>query len=127
MSIARMLGNVRGTAAIEFAMVAPLFFMLLCGIIEGGLLTWTQVGLQHGAQAAARCASINLAICGTSASIQSYAAQQAFGLHIDPATFTFSAAAACGNQVTANYTFAFFSGYFGMPSLTLTAQSCYPK
>jgi Flp pilus assembly protein TadG len=126
MSIARMLGSVRGTAAIEFAMVAPLFFMLVCGVIEGGLLTWTQAGLQHGAQAAARCASINPAICGTNSDIQAYAAHQAFGLPVNPSTFTFTVSA-CGNQVSANYTFDFFSGYFGMPSLALTAQACYPK
>jgi Flp pilus assembly protein TadG len=126
MSIRRMLGNARGSTAVEFAAVAPLFFMLICGVIEGALLVWTQVGLQHGAQAAARCATVNPTTCGTSASIQNYAAQQAFGLNVATSTFSFSVAA-CGNQVSANYSFGFFSGYFGMPSLALAARSCYPK
>jgi Flp pilus assembly protein TadG len=104
-----------------------LFFMLVCGVIEGGLLIWTQVGLQHGAQAAARCASINATLCGTNTDIQNYALQQAFGLNVDPSTFSFSVAA-CGSQVSANYNFAFFSGYFfNTAPLTLAAQSCFPK
>lgn len=126
MSIVRMFGDVRGTAAIEFSMVAPLFFMLMCGVVEGGLLAWTQVGLQHGAQAAARCASVNLTRCAGETDTQAYAVQQAFGLNVPPSTFAVSDAT-CGKQVSANYTFHFLSGYFGMPSLALTAGYCYPK
>jgi len=122
-----MIRDARGTTAIEFALVAPLFFVLMCAVIEGGLVLWTQIGLQRGAQAAARCASVNPTLCGTSSDIQSYAAQQAFGLSVAPATFTFSPSA-CGNQVSANYNFAFFAGYFfNASALSLTAQSCFPK
>jgi Flp pilus assembly protein TadG len=126
MKLARIVHDQRGTSAIEFAMVAPLFFALLFGVIEGGLLLWTQLGLQHGAQVAARCASLNPSACGTASAIQNHAAQQAYGLAVSPSTFTF-AAAACGSQVSASYAYAFFSGYFGTPSLTLNAQACYPK
>ena len=38
-----------------------------------------------------------------------------------------SGAPACGNEVTASYTFVYLTQYiFSKPSLTLTAQSCYP-
>ena len=50
----------RGATALEFAILAPVFFLIIFGIIAFGLLFWTQVGLQHGAEMAARCASINL-------------------------------------------------------------------
>jgi Flp pilus assembly protein TadG len=126
MKLIRLLRDVQATSAVEFALTAPVFFLLLFGIIEGGLLTWTQTGLQHGAEAAARCASVNTTLCGTSAGIQNYAAQNAFGLNISPSTFVVSTPA-CGNQVTANYTFGFATKFFATHSMTLNAQSCFPK
>jgi TadE-like protein len=116
----------RGTAAIEFAMTAPAFFIILLGIIEGGLLLWTQLGLQHGVEMAARCASINASICGSTSAVQNYAAQQALGLSPPTSIFTVSTPA-CGNQVSANYTFQFLTTYFGLPTIAINAQSCFPK
>jgi Flp pilus assembly protein TadG len=126
MKLYRIVRDNGGATAVEFAITAPVFFVLLFGILEGGLLVWTQIGLQHGAEAAARCASINSTACGTTATIQNYAAQNAFGMTIDPTSFSVTTPA-CGNQVSATHTFVFASGYFGAPSLTLTAQSCFPK
>jgi Flp pilus assembly protein TadG len=118
-------GDARGASAVEFAITAPIFCMLLVGIIEGGLLLWTQIGLQHGTQMAARCATIDRSVCGSADQIQSYAAQQSYGLNPPSSTFTFSAAA-CGNQVSASYQFQLLSNYFGMPALQIRAQSCFP-
>lgn len=126
MSILRIIRDRRGASAVEFALTAPIFFAILFGMIDGGLLVWTQVGLQHGAEAAARCASVNLTVCGTPANIQQYAAQNAFGLSLSPSAFTVSTSA-CGNQVTANYAFGFMPTPFSPASLTLSAQSCFPK
>jgi hypothetical protein len=89
------------------------------------LLLWTQLGLQHSAEMAARCATVNKTICGSNSAIQSYAAQQAYGLSPSPSTFTVSTAA-CGTMVTANYTFNLISNYFGMSALALGAQACFP-
>jgi Flp pilus assembly protein TadG len=118
--------DVRGVTAVEFAMTAPVFFVMIFGIIEAGLLLWTQLGLQHGVELAARCASINTTVCNNASSVQSYAAQQAFGLNPSPETFTFSAVG-CGNQVTATYTFQFVTFLFPMPSISLNAQACFPR
>jgi Flp pilus assembly protein TadG len=115
-----------GAAAIEFALTAPGFLMLFTGILVCGLLLWTQMSLQHGAERAARCASVNSDVCGTVTDIQSYAAQQALGLNPPASTFTVTTPT-CGNQVSASYTFDFITKYFGLPSLTLGAQSCFPK
>ena len=49
--------DVRGATALEFALCAPAFFMLVMGIVELGLLVWMQLALQQGVEAAARCAS----------------------------------------------------------------------
>jgi Flp pilus assembly protein TadG len=87
---------------------------------------WTQIGLQHGAEMAARCATINATLCPTNdpAAIASYAAQQAYGLSLPTSTFTYSTPA-CGNQVNASYTFV-FPDILNIGSLTLKAQACFP-
>ena len=126
MKLTTLRGDERGATAVEFAMTAPVFFLILFGIIQGGLLLWTQLGLQHGAEMAARCAGVNKVLCGNNGAITNFAAQQAYGLNPPASTFTVSPAA-CGTIVTANYTFNFFiTTHFG-PRLDLTAQSCFPS
>jgi len=114
-----------GASALEFALTAPVFFLFIFGIIEFGLLFWTQLGLQHGTEMAARCASVNPALCPTTNAITSYAAQQAFGLSLPAQTFTYSTPV-CGNQVAASYAFQ-FPQILNLSPLTLTAQACFPS
>lgn len=106
-------------------MTAPVFFLFIFGIIEFGLLFWTQLGLQHGAELAARCATVNSTLCPNSSAITGYAAQQAFGLGLPSQTFTYSTPA-CGNQVSASYAFQ-FPQVLNLSPLTLTAQACFPS
>jgi Flp pilus assembly protein TadG len=126
MRLGRVWRDVRGVTAVEFAITAPVFFAIIFGMFEVGLLLWTQLGLQHGVEAAARCASVNATLCSDAASIRNYAAGQAFGLNPDPSTFTVSNAA-CGNQVSASYTFVFVTAYFPAPTLAVSAQACFPN
>ena len=144
--LAKILRDERGASALEFALTAPAFFLFLFGIIEFGLVLWTQIGLQHGAEVAARCASVaqasamlnlNVAQCPSSNAnstvsiaiplgpnaITSYAAQNAYGLSLPASTYTYSAQA-CGNQVNATYSFQFYGLSLG--PVTLSAQACSP-
>ena len=114
----------RGASALEFALTAPAFFLFIFGIIEFGLMFWTQLGLQHGAELAARCATVNPTLCPSSTAITSYAAQKAYGLNLPTQTFT-HAASACGNQVSASYAFH-FPQVLNLSPITLTAQACFP-
>lgn len=116
----------RGATALEFAILAPVFFLIIIGIIAFGLLFWTKVGLQHGAAMAARCASINTTLCpnGNPSAVTNYAMQQALGLSLPASTFTYSTPA-CGNQVSASFAFV-FPGILNLSPLTLTAQACFP-
>lgn len=115
-----------GSSAVELGLTAPFFFALLFGLIEGALVLWTQLGLQHATAMAARCASIDVSTCKDSGTVQSYAVQQSFGVNPPASTFSFSTPS-CGNEVSATYQFNFVTGYFGTPSLTLSALSCFPK
>jgi Flp pilus assembly protein TadG len=110
--------------------MAPLFLALTVGVVEVGLLMWIQLGLQHGVEMAARCATINTTLCNSTSDIQNFAAQNAYGLNPPGSAFTVSSppASPCGNQVTASYNFNWVTDYFfASPSLTLSARSCYPK
>jgi Flp pilus assembly protein TadG len=124
--LARIWQDQQGASAVEFAIIAPVFFLLIFGIIAVGLMFWTQIGLQHGAEMAARCASINTTLCpnGNPSAITKYAMQQALGLSLPSSTFTYSTPA-CGNQVSASYTFQ-FPDILNLGPLTLTAQACFP-
>ena len=43
-----------GSTAVEFGLTAPVFLAALFGVIELGMLFWTQLGLQHAAELTAR-------------------------------------------------------------------------
>ena len=118
--------NRSGSTAVEFAFTAPFFLGFMFAIVECAILLWTQYGLQYGAEAAARCATVDSTTCGTASQIASYAASKALGLNPPSSTFTASTAG-CGNLVQANYAYSFLTPFLGTPSVTLTAQSCFPK
>ena len=52
--LGRWSGNIRGSAAIEFAFIAPIFFALMFGIIETGTMFFSQFTLQNATMNAAR-------------------------------------------------------------------------
>jgi len=116
--------DIGGATALEFALCAPAFFMLVMGIMELGLLVWMQLALQQGVEAAARCASVDKNTCASATKIQAYAAAQSYGLSPPNTAFTVTAPA-CGNMVQASYTPTYLPS-FPIPTRTLTAQACFP-
>jgi Flp pilus assembly protein TadG len=125
MSIRSFLTNRDGSTALEFALTAPAFFLLVIGGTQVGLLCWAQLALQQGSEAAARCASVNKTQCGSTTQIQTYASAKSFGLTPAKSTFTVSTQP-CGNMVQANYIPPFLNG-FVMSSVTLKASACFPS
>lgn len=154
----RMLQKLRkdtgGAVLIEYTLLFPLFILTIFGAIQAGLLLWTQVGLQHGVDLAARCASVsdtaikagrdvraqptscynqNGNAAANVARLKQYAASQSYGLGPPTSAFTVSTSptVGCGNLVVASYPFNLLGGttvanvFFNF-SLTITAQACYP-
>ena len=123
--------DARGEAAIEFGFTAPFFFVVLFGIVNVGLALWTQIGLQHGAEMAARCASINTTLCPNDDSTRNFAVSQSLGLKPDPTIFTIGSGGCGGIQVSAIYPYTVFGfvTWGGTPllSVDLSATSCSPK
>jgi len=124
-----------GVAAIEFGMTAPLFLLLIVAIAQLGMALWYQFGMEHGAEMAARCATITPTDtnCDTAAHLQSYAANQTYGAPIPSSAFTVSLSGYCdgsstvkGNKITASYVYRFAPLVFHNANVTLSARSCFP-
>jgi Flp pilus assembly protein TadG len=115
----------RGTVAVEYALVLSALLLFVFGIMDTGRVLWTRITLERAVEAAARCAAVDTATCGTPTEIQAYAATQAFGLTIASTAFTPSTAA-CGSLVTASLPFTFVIPWIGTSGITLTASACYP-
>ena len=114
----------RGSVAIEFALTAVVLSVFLFGIMEAGRAMWLQSALDYSVAEAARCASINQSLCGTTSQIQSYASGLS-GAGFDSSIFS-RTTPGCGNQVTASYPLTFIIPTLSV-SVTLRAQACYPS
>lgn len=115
----------RGAAALEYAFVLPALFGFALGVMDLGRLVWMQVTLDRAVQAAARCASINVTLCGTDAAIKSYAASQSWGTSVPTSAFEVSPLA-CGVKIQATMTFQYTVPWPLAPS-TIKSAACYPK
>ncbi len=118
----------RGTVALEYALGLAALLLLTLGIIDCGRLVWIYATLHRASEAAARCAVVDQARCGSNGQIAAYAVTQAFGQAIDPAAFTISAMP-CGMLIAGHETFVFTLPWLvaGPDSITLTASACYPR
>jgi len=115
----------RGSVAVEYGVILPVFLLLVLGLMDTGRLLWTQTTLDRAVEAAARCGVVNTVQCATAAQVQQYAVDQAYGLTIETSAFTV-AVAACGVQVTAEYPFRLIIPWLTRTELTLHASGCYP-
>ena len=114
--------NTRGTTALEYAIILPVLLLFLLGIMDVGRLLWVYTTLYRAAEAAARCAAVNAAVCGSTSQIQSDAAAEAWGMTIAPSAFSVTYPA-CGVQVSTAYDFQFYTP--GLASLTLAPSACF--
>jgi Flp pilus assembly protein TadG len=116
--------NADGTTSVEFALVAPVLFLIIFGGIQFGELLWTQSALHFAVQEAARCASVTPSTCGTASQIAAYAASETTGLGLSSSVFT-ATTASCGHQVSASYQYTFVTPTLLPFTPTLTAQACF--
>ncbi|SCB24179.1 TadE/TadG family type IV pilus assembly protein [Rhizobium hainanense] len=129
-----------GASAVEFAMVMPLFLLMLFGIMEFGRLFWTSHALHETAIATARCMGIPQVECEDGSAYSAsktitFAQTKAAGwaVALDETSISLNNAASCYgldgfSQVTLTYKFATL-----LPELLtslaggtdLTTQACY--
>ena len=120
-----------GSAAVEFAFVAPLLFLLLFAIVEFGRAWWAKSSLQYAAERAARYA----VVCGTGAcpsdgAVATYAANEVYEQSVDSSAFSVTHPTLNGlNATCVNYSFNFAPWFVGdlqvlEGALTFTGTSC---
>ncbi len=119
--------RVCGSAAVEFALTAPILILLTFAIIEFGRAWWTKSSLQYAVERAARYAVIcGSDPCPSDAAIQTYAASQIYGQSISSDAFSVTHPP---NALCVNYSYV-YSPLFGgqmapmQAAMTLTGTSC---
>ncbi len=142
-----MCDNCGGATAVEFALVVPMFLMLVFGAIEFGRVLWTKEALQETAVAGARCMAIaqgakQHSSCASGGSYSSSTTTtyiqntaKGWGLSVPSSGISLNNAASCGgtsgfSQVTLTSTFNSVVPNLVQLStggVTLTASACYPN
>jgi Flp pilus assembly protein TadG len=115
----------RGTAAIETALVFPVFILMVLGVFEFGRALWTQSALQYAVQVAARCGAVDVTTCASPSQVISYAVTQSQPLSVPSADFSASTQT-CGSSVSVSYPFTFVVPHLFPFDVTFSAQACYP-
>ena len=113
----------QGTTAVEFAMVAPVFILLVIGLLYVCMALYAVGSLHYAVEEGARCASVRTAVCTDANATLAYTKDHYFGPSSSP-IFSF-AALACGNSVSAsaNYPMDLGLAKFTVP---IRATACFP-
>ena len=115
--------NEQGTAAVEFAIVGPIFLSLTVGMIYVCMLLFSMASMQYAVEEGARCASVRTTICTSNATTVTHTQNAYYGPLISP-TFT-STTTACGHQVHGTASFTLNTGLRTI-SVPMVANSCFP-
>jgi Flp pilus assembly protein TadG len=121
--ILKSLREEKGATALEFAILSPVFMLIVVGGVNLGLLLYAAGSLHFAVEDAARCASVRTTVCTNATTTQSYASSHYYGPSISP-TFTYTSTT-CGNSVTGSGTFGFHVGVANY-SVPLSATACFP-
>jgi Flp pilus assembly protein TadG len=115
--------NDEGTTAVEFAIIVPVFILLIIGTIALCFALFLVGSLHFAVEDGARCASVKTTICTDAASTIAYTQSRYLGPARSP-TFTY-AAATCGNSVSASISYSMDVGSktFVIP---ISATACFP-
>jgi Flp pilus assembly protein TadG len=116
---------------VEFAIIGPVFLMLLFGVVEMGRLIWTNHELDNGTREGARYAMVHGAKSGTlatSATVKTYMLSHTSGLSSAKATVNvaYGGTAQPGDVVTVSSTYSFtplVSMVLGTGTINLTSTA----
>jgi Flp pilus assembly protein TadG len=141
-TLLRLLKKTRGQAAVEFALVGVIFFMLVMGLIEVGRAVWHYNALSHAVREGARYAMVHGSEdtdpSGPGSSYYSAPDQDSqvtqtvedFASGLDVSNLTVSSEWLSGSnipgtkvQVTGEYEFEPIFGFAGMVSFTMTSST----
>jgi Flp pilus assembly pilin Flp len=114
----------RGTTAIEFAIVGPVFIFLVIGIAFLCMGLAVAGSMHYAVEEGARCASVRKTVCSDEDTTIAYTKARYFGPSAVP-TFVYDPAAVCGHSVTASVSYVVDMGLKRI-SVPITAAACFP-
>ena len=113
-----------GTTAIEFAIVGPVFILLVIGIVYLCMCLSVVSSMHYAVEEGARCASVRTTVCTDQTSTITYTKNHYFGPSTLP-TFTYNAAAACGHSVSGSINYVLDLGLKQI-TVPISAAACFP-
>jgi TadE-like protein len=113
-----------GTSAVEFAIIGPVFILVLMGLFYLCMCLAVLGSVHYAVEEGARCASVRTTVCSDDSSTIAYAQNHYFGPSSLPA-FTYDAAAACGHSVRASIDYVVDLGLKQI-TVPISAIACFP-
>jgi|SRR5438876_5198163 len=120
----RICGDQRGTTAIEFAIVGPVFILLVIGIFYMCAALSVVGSMHYAVEEGARCASVRTAVCADEDTTIAYTQSHYYGPS-SPPIFTYNAAAACGHAITGSINYVVDLGLRQI-TVPISASACFP-
>ena len=123
----RFLRATNGAAAVEFALVVPVFILFCIGIFEAGRMMWIRNSIQTATEEAARYAMVHTA--ATDTELAAHAANYYDDVSLDVPTFTVTRDTTGGvNFVTVSgaYAFQFEFSFFDFGTIQLDGKARVP-
>jgi Flp pilus assembly protein TadG len=118
----------RGTTAVEFAIVGPVFIVLVIGMLYMCIALFTVGSLHYAVEEGARCASVKSTVCTNASTTLAYTKNHYFGPGTLP-NFSYNTAANCvaagfkSVSATLNYDMNLGLQQFTIP---IAATACFP-
>jgi Flp pilus assembly protein TadG len=145
--IRRIIRDEHGGVIVENTITMLVFVLFTLGITQAGLIMWSAVGLEHGVEMAARCASVSDAAIdagfvpstttptpcyststkgasNNASTVKAYAVSNSWGVGVPSSAFSFpsGSCASPSNQVSSSYSETLMNYLF---SPHLSPLSCY--
>jgi hypothetical protein len=117
-------GDEHGTTAVEFAIVGPVFILLVIGIVYLCMCLAVVSSMHYAVEEGARCASVRTTVCTDQTSTITYTKNHYFGPSALP-TFTYNATAACGHSVNGSISYVLDLGLKQI-TVPISAAACFP-
>ncbi len=130
-NLRKLLKDHKGTAFIEFALIAPIFFLVTFGIIDFGRMMWLNNTVEHAATEGARYAAVrgsNKPSPATETQVVSFVQNRADGMALTTSEIAVTwtpnnnAGSTVTVQVTYNYEYI-IAGFLGFDPVDLQGTS----
>ncbi len=119
----------RGATAVEFALIAPIFLIMVFGVFEVGRAMWIKSSLQFAVEEAGRYAIVNTSATTTTVATYAQTRYTDSGLSATGVTFAATQDTTGGVtyvSITGSFVFSVQVPIVPFPSITLNAKSRVP-